>query len=924
MNDSRLFRTGCHSVCLFLILYLGSALTLARAGVNAWTTGGPYGGHIRALAVDNAGAMYAGIFGRGLFKSTDGGAHWTPINTGLTDLFVNAIVADGSGSIYVGTGEKEPGSSAVGGARIYKSSNGGSTWSAVFSSPGEHVCVTALAVDGGGIVYAGTLGHGVLFSANGGLSWTPCNSGLTGLKVQTLVAHGSIIYSGTEGEGIFRLVPSQVAGPSWSPVNTGLPDLFVNALALDALGTVYAGTNGGVFFTNNGGASWNEYGFGLAGWCVNSLAIDGSGQVYAGMCFGGVAKILFSILWVPANEGLFNSNVEALAIDGSGSLYAGTDGGGVFRSSDGAMSWDPVNSGLPHLDAWALAVDSFGSVYAGTMGGAFKSSDGGTSWDPISSGLFTLSIPSLIIDDYFASVFAADFGFGVYKSVNGGASWDPANSGIPTFASCVPPSALFIYKLAADRAGMVYAVGFDCAKGAQLFKSADGGASWTTPDPTPKASPVSLLVDNFGALYAGTFQGLWKSADGGAGYVHLSPNLPDPSLLVSALAIDPADLEYPGTVYAGTWGGGVLRSTDGGMTWSHLGLSGQGIVSLLVRGDSGDLYAGTWGQGVLKSTDGGVTWQPFNKGIENSIVLSLANDPGDQGRIYAGLSYGSVYQIQDVAPPSASFVLNPFAPGISQEVTFESTSTGAITSYLWDFGDGQQGSGPSMTHSYSTAGTFTVTLTASGPGGTATSAPMQVKVSKKPSKRLQVMLLGPSTGAEGSSLAYQAMLSGNISHPVHYQFNWGDKVVTDWIPSSSTSYSWDKPGRYRVKARVLGSQGKPSGWSRPVTVNITNGSPTILGQHEVDPDVPCYFTADPVSTSSAPYRYSFSFDGGATWSEYSLNPTSVHSWSEGGTYCVKVKASDKRGKLSPESDCFYVTVAFSNLPALPPTPGQGQ
>jgi photosystem II stability/assembly factor-like uncharacterized protein len=746
------------------------------------------------------------------------------------------------------------------------------------------------------------------------------------LNVQTLAAQGSIIYSGTEGGGVFKLVPSQIAGPSWSPANTSLPDLFIHALALDALGTLYAGTNNGVFFTNNGGASWNQFGF----WppefrfCVNSLAIDNSGQVYAGMCFGGVAKILFSILWVPANGGLYNSNVEALVIDSSGAVYAGTNGGGVFRSFDGGTSWNPVNSGLPHLDAWALAIDSFGSVYAGTMGGAFKSSDGGTNWDPISSGFFTLSIPSLIVDDFFEAVFAADIGFGVYKSVNGGASWDPANSGIPTFATCIPPSGLFIYKLATDRTGMVYAVGLDCADGAQLFKSADGGANWTTPDPTPKAPPLSLLVDEFGVLYAGTFQGLWKSTDGGESYVHLSPNLPDPNLLVSALAIDPADHDYPGTVYAGTWGGGVLRSTDGGVTWSDLGLSGQGIVSLLVRGDSGDLYAGTWGQGVLKSTDGGVNWQPFNKGIETSIVLALANDPTDQGRIFAGLSYGSVYQIQDVAPPSASFVLNPFAPGISQEVTFESTSTGAITSYLWNFGDGQQGSGPSMTHSYLKAGTYPVTLTVSGPGGATTSPPLQVKVTKKPSKRLQVMLLGPSTGAERSSLAFQAMVSGNTGSPVQYQFDWGNKIVTDWTPSSSASWSWNKPGRYRVKARVLGSQGKPSGWSRPITVNITNGSPTITGEHDVNPNVLSSFTASPVSTNNAPYRYSFSFDGGATWSAYSLNPTFSYSWPEGGTYCVKVKSSDKRGKLSPESDCFYVMVAFSNLPAQPPTPDGGQ
>jgi hypothetical protein len=58
------------------------------AGFNAWTSIGPEGGWIYALAVDpnTPTTLYAGTYGGGMFKSTDGGATWSPVNTGLTNL----------------------------------------------------------------------------------------------------------------------------------------------------------------------------------------------------------------------------------------------------------------------------------------------------------------------------------------------------------------------------------------------------------------------------------------------------------------------------------------------------------------------------------------------------------------------------------------------------------------------------------------------------------------------------------------------------------------------------------------------------------------------------------------------------------------------------------------------------------------------
>lgn len=65
----------------------------AGAQSDVWTTNGPAGERVLALAIDpeTPTTLYAGIIGAGVFKSTDGGASWTAINDGLTHLSIRAV-----------------------------------------------------------------------------------------------------------------------------------------------------------------------------------------------------------------------------------------------------------------------------------------------------------------------------------------------------------------------------------------------------------------------------------------------------------------------------------------------------------------------------------------------------------------------------------------------------------------------------------------------------------------------------------------------------------------------------------------------------------------------------------------------------------------------------------------------------------------
>jgi len=303
-------------------------------GSNVWTSIGP-GGSIRALAIDPATptTLYAGVSGGGVFKSTNGGESWSAINTGL-DPYVEALAIDPATptTLYAGT--------YSGG--VFKSTNGGKHWSAVNAGL-TCLYVLALAVDPATptTLYAGTYGGGVCKTTDRGESWSAVNAGLTNLDVSALAIDPvtpTTLYAGTNVGGVCRTTDG---GESWSAVNTGLTDLCVHALVIDPATptTLYAGTYGvgDVFKSTDGGESWS----------VGSTCL---------------------------------SEVNALLIDPATptTLYVGTFAG-VCKSTDGGESWSAINTGLTDLDVLALAIDPATptTLYAGTNGGVFKSIDVG-------------------------------------------------------------------------------------------------------------------------------------------------------------------------------------------------------------------------------------------------------------------------------------------------------------------------------------------------------------------------------------------------------------------------------------------------------------------------------------------------------------------------------------------------------------------
>jgi hypothetical protein len=205
--------------------------------------------------------------------------------------------------------------------------------------------------------------------------------------------------------------------------------------------TIYAGTNGDVFKSTNGGEEWVNSGpIVVAPYRFNCLAIDplNPQTIYAGTNGGAVYSWNGGGGWVWLT-GLGPLYIYSLAIDplNPQTIYAGTWANGslygVFESTNGGANW--VNSGLPENNILSLAIDPLNpqTIYAGAYGGVFKSTNGGTSW--VNSGLTETYIYSLVINPSNPQT--------IYAGTNGGVYvlYTSTAPGAPTIGTATPGNA---------------------------------------------------------------------------------------------------------------------------------------------------------------------------------------------------------------------------------------------------------------------------------------------------------------------------------------------------------------------------------------------------------------------------------------------------------------------------------------------------
>ena len=631
------------------VIFIGLAPQI-RADENAepnesgWVqTNGPYGGDIGALYAAPKGVLFVGTGGAGIFRSTDRGDTWTPVNTGLHfepgEGFVTVTAfAQKGDTLYAGTQDG-----------LYASTDGGDTWHHV-STFRRYESISSIMVIGDRLCI-GTLNTGVWYSEDGD-SWIQVNDGLGPMLVHELSGIGTTLVAATNN-GVFRKRANE---DSWTPINTDAVSQPVNIelvnkaridMGLDPLPkrnfpsgirvesfaamehllymSVYMGNDPGLFRSNDEGESWTYVTPAEMTRTADALAVYGrtlyassGGEVYRSDDKGDS--------WTVVNDGLTYPSVSTLLAVNEDTVFAGTSGGGVFRTTEGGNSWVEINTGITNTTVSELEVVG-DKLYTSVSGKIVYSADGGESWHPV-------KIPSIPIEYGFHTLSVSDGE--LYMGAVRFAPRDQGGNVGGVFRVDAENNTLV--ELIADHnlAGIqcMEVVGTTFYMGTLddgVFRWEQGSGPWVT----------NLGLENhYIRVLAGNGKSVYAGAEDDEIY-RLQGEQWEPIHSTDMTDSDMSDLKWVGSaLYATFWNGGVFRSVNGGDSWTSINDGLDEASAASIGTDGMELYVGTF-TGVFQWIEGKKRWKPIGSLPHQILSLAVLD-----GFLYAGTATRGVFKIR--------------------------------------------------------------------------------------------------------------------------------------------------------------------------------------------------------------------------------------------------------------------------------------
>jgi photosystem II stability/assembly factor-like uncharacterized protein len=653
-----------------------------------WRMIGPFRGG-RSVAVSGVRGQrdlyYFGAVGGGVWKTTNGGLTWQPIADSLPIGGIGALAVAPSDPniIYIGTGEADIRSDLAIGGGVYKSADGGHTWTSLGLQETRQIGRILVDPKDANTVFVAALGHaygpnpdrGVYRSSDGGGTWQKvlfkdANTGAVDLAFDP--DDSRMIYAalwnahrppwsqyppiGGQGSGLYKSVDG---GSNWSQITgSGLPTgdwgrVGIAVAKRDGGNRIYAlieaKEQSGLYRSDDGGKAWRR---------VNSDSRIHGREWY----FSGVAVD-------PHNpDVVYLPNV---------SLYRSTDGGQTIEAIKGAPGGDDYHF------LWIDPDDSNRMAVASDQGTVI-SIDGGKSWSSWYNQPTAQFYHVSVDNDFPYHVYGAQQDSGTAGTTSRSdygqitfRDWEPVGGGESGYIVVDPNDANTIY------AGSTYGEmhRFDRRTGQSQVISPLAISNFGMPISKAKyrftwTSPLAFSPKEPGVLYMGS-QYLLKTADRGLGWQPISPDLtgsdPQSANATGPVTVENAKARGYGVIYtiapspldAGTiWTGsdtGVISITrDGGKSWSNVtpqGLADWSKISILDAShfDAGMAYAAVdrhrlddYAAYIYRTRDFGKSWTKISNGIAApAYVHAVREDPKRKGLLYAGTETGVYVSFDD-------------------------------------------------------------------------------------------------------------------------------------------------------------------------------------------------------------------------------------------------------------------------------------
>ncbi|HMV49573.1 MAG TPA: glycosyl hydrolase, partial [Blastocatellia bacterium] len=696
--------------CLFALLALCSERSLGlRANSQTttsidpailktyqWRSIGPQRGG-RSIAVAGVKGRpkeaYFGAVGGGLWKTTDGGAKWSPVTDGqLKSSSVGAVAVSESNpdTVFIGMGEACIRGNIMPGDGVYKSTDAGKTWKHTGFSESQAISKIRIHPTNPDIVFVASFGkysvpseeRGVFKSTDGGKTWrrTLFRDNKTGAvdiaidRNQPNVIYAALweayrleyqMSSGGPGCGLFK---STDGGETWQEItrNPGLPAGVVGRIGIAVSGAdsnrVYAlveNENGGLFSSDDAGATWK--------------LINGNRSI--------------------RQRAFYYTHVTADTKNKDTVYLLNTS---AFRSTDGGKTLANIGSGThgDHHDLW-VDPDNPQHLVLGNDGGGAVSMEAGKGWSgqAFPTGQFYHVITTKHVPYHVCGAQQDSTTMCVPSNTNlptGGRGGGGGGANIP------PPT----YTVGGGEPGYIA----PDPKNPEVFFAGGNNGTFITRlnrntgelrevGPYPRlfsGEPSSALVERIqwtfpiifspvdpNVLYTAT-QHVWKTTNGGQDWQKISGDLTrhdpktmgdsggpitrdmnSPEVYATVFALGPGKTDV-NVVWAGSDDGLVHVTRDGGKTWTNVtpkDMPDLGRVSIIDASafDAGTAYVAVkkpllndFAPYLFRTHDFGKTWTKITSGIGAlDYVHAVREDPTRKGLLYAGTQHGIYVSFND-------------------------------------------------------------------------------------------------------------------------------------------------------------------------------------------------------------------------------------------------------------------------------------
>lgn len=285
-----------------------------------------------------------------------------------------------------------------------------------------------------------------------------------------------------------------------------------------------------------------------------------------------------------------------------------------------------------------------------------------------------------------------------------------------------------------------------------------------------------------------------------------------------------------------------------------------------------------------------------------SVTLTVVG-PGGTNSV-TRVNYIVVTNPPPPPPPTASFTGNPTSGAVPLTVNFSNTSSGA-TNYSWDFGDGNSSGAANPANTYSNAGTYSVTLTAVGAGGTNSLARANYIVVTNPAP-VAAFVASTTNGGAPLTVVFTNLSVG----ATNYSWSFGDGQTNG---AANPTNVYQSEGSYTVTLTAFG----PGGESTLVQSNyivLSNSPPALapIANYAVHPGMTVTFT-NLATDPDADQSLAFSLDPGAPASASVDSGTGIFTWTPDGSYvnttaAITVQVTDNGVPPLSAAQTFNVTV----------------